>query len=98
MVGYGGANWLASQRGHVGTWYFAWGLGIPLIPVLIVPYMSIDLFFVAAPFLCRDRRELVTCAKRRSFAVGVAVPFFGLMPLRLAYRREPVDGLFGPTF
>ena len=40
----------------VGTWVFAWERLIPFVPLMIVPYMSIDLFFVAAPFLCTDAR------------------------------------------
>jgi protein-tyrosine phosphatase/membrane-associated phospholipid phosphatase len=98
LVGYGGANWLAAQRSHVGSWYFHWELAIPLIPAMIVPYMTIDLFFVAAPFLCRDRCELATFTKRVSFEVIVAVAFFVAMPLRTAFPREPVAGIFGPIF
>jgi protein-tyrosine phosphatase/membrane-associated phospholipid phosphatase len=98
LAGYGGANWLAAQRAHVGNWYFGWELGIPLVPAMIVPYMTIDLFFVAAPFVCRDRRELATFAKRVAFEIVVAGASFVAMPLTLAYPREPVGGLFGPIF
>jgi hypothetical protein len=40
--------------------------------------MSIDLFFVGAPFLCRTDRELSTLAKRIALAiiVGGIVSFF----------------------
>ena len=40
------------MRHDVGTFAFAWERFIPFVPVMVVPYMSIDLFFVAAPFLC----------------------------------------------
>ena len=98
LVAYGGANWLAPQREHVGSWYFGWELAIPLIPAMIVPYMTIDLFFVAAPFVCRDRRELDTFTKRVVFEVVVAAIFFVAMPLTIAFPREPVAGMFGPIF
>ena len=98
LIGYGGANWLASQRGYVGSWYFEWELAIPLVPGMIVPYMTIDLFFVAAPFVCRDRRELATLTKRIAFELVVSVAFFVAMPLTPAFPREPVGGVFGPIF
>ena len=34
------------------TLFFTWERSIPFVPWMIVPYMSIDLFFFAAPFLC----------------------------------------------
>lgn len=95
---YGGANWITTLRGDVGTWYFDWELAIPLVPAMIVPYMSIDLFFIAAPFLCRDRRELTTLARRIVFSILLAGAFFLIMPLTLGFRREPVPGVFGPVF
>ena len=30
------------------------GAYIPFVPLMIIPYMSIDLFFAAAPFICSD--------------------------------------------
>ena len=66
LVVYGGCNWITAQRSDVGTLYFEWERHIPFVPLMIVPYLSIDLFFVAAPFLCRSRRELSTFAKRES--------------------------------
>lgn len=97
IVVYGLGNYLASKREHVGTWRYAWEDNIPVIPWLIVPYMSIDLFFVTAPFLCTSREERMTLAKRIFFAITVAGIFFVAMPLRLTERPQ-VDGIFGPIF
>ena len=47
---YSGTNWLTSQCSDVGIWYYDWERFIPFVPLMIIPYMSIDLFFVAAPF------------------------------------------------
>ena len=79
------------------TWYFAWELAvIPYVPLLIVPYMSIDLFFFMAAFLCRDERELRTFAQRVVFSIVVAAAFFLLLPLKLDWpERPPVGGWFG---
>lgn len=95
---YGFTNWFTTQRSDVGVWYFDWELAIPLLPLMIVPYMSIDLFFIAAPFLCDDTAELKTLAKRITFAILVAGTFFLLMPLKLGFERGPIDGWLGAIF
>src|SRR5262245_28990520 len=99
IVVYGSTNWLTAQRpaSHIGTWYFDWELAvIPYVPLLIVPYMSMDLFFFFATFLCRTEREISVFAKRVVFVIVVAAAFFLLMPLKLAWpTRPPVGGWFG---
>lgn len=99
IVVYGSTNWLTAQRpsSQIGTWYFEWELTvIPYVPLLIVPYMSMDLFFFFATFLCRNEREINVFAKRVMFAILVAAAFFLLMPLKLAWPTRPeVGGWFG---
>ena len=99
MVVYGGCNWITAHRSDVGTWYYSWERFIPFVPVMIIPYMSIDLFFVAAPFLCRSREELRMLARRIAFAILVAGAFFLLMPLKIGVSRvrKPV-GWTGAIF
>src|SRR3954447_22951755 len=72
LVVYGGCNWITAHRTHVGTIAFAWEHHIPFVPLMIAPYLSIDIFFVAAPFLCRSERELTTFAKRIAAAIVIA--------------------------
>ena len=98
VVVYGSCNWITSQRGDVGTWFYSWEHFIPFVPLMIVPYMSIDLFFVAAPFLCRDRDELRTLARRIAFAILVAGACFLLVPLKLAVPRPQPDGWTGAIY
>src|SRR5438105_13979049 len=99
VVVYGSTNWFTAQRpdAEVSTWSFAWELtAIPYVPLLIVPYMSIDLFFFTAPFLCRDEREMRAFARRVVFSTLVAAAFFLLLPLKLAWPERPrVGGWFG---
>ncbi len=95
---YSGTNWLTAQRSDVGTWYYAWERFIPFVPLMIIPYMSIDLFFVAAPFLCRDRRELATFSRRVVLAILVGGACFLLMPLKLGIVRPHVEGWLGALF
>ena len=98
LIVYGWCNWIAAQRHDVGTLYFGWERFIPFVPVMIVPYMSIDLFFVAAPFLCRDERELATFSRRIGAAIAVAGICFLLFPLRFAFERPHVSGWLGAIF
>lgn len=98
MVVYGGTNWITAQRLDVGTWCYAWELNIPFIPWMIVPYWSIDLFFLGAFFLCRDRKELDTLALRIAVAIVVAGACFLAFPLRICFPRPDVSGVPGALF
>ena len=98
VVVYSGTNWFTSLRSDVGTWYFDWERFIPFVPLMVVPYMSIDLFFAAAPFLCRDRRELRTFSWRIGLAIVAAGIFFLAMPLKLGVTRPRLDGWLGAAF
>lgn len=98
VVVYGWCNWITSQRHDVGTLYFEWERFIPFVPLMIVPYLSIDLFFVAAPFLCRSNRELATFSKRMVAAIVVAGICFLLFPLRFAFERPHASGWLGAIF
>jgi len=92
MVVYGGCSWITAHRSDVGTWCYSWEHYIPFVPFLIIPYMSIDLFFVCGPFLCQSRNELRVLAQRISFTILVAGACFLLIPLRLsAARPQPHD-------
>src|ERR1700747_1679188 len=95
VVVYGGTNWLTAQRPgpDVRTWYFTWELtATPYVPLLIVPYMSLDVPFFLAPVLCRDEREMRVFARRVVFSILVAAAFFLLLPLKLAWPERPVAG------
>jgi membrane-associated phospholipid phosphatase len=98
IVVYGSCNWITSRRSDVGTWFYSWEQFIPFVPLMIVPYMSIDLFFLAAPFVCRDRDELRTLARRIAFAILVAGACFLLVPLKFAVPRPQPDGWTGAIY
>jgi Dual specificity phosphatase, catalytic domain/PAP2 superfamily len=98
LIVYSGCNWITARRANVGTFYFEWERTIPFVPFFILPYMSIDLFFIAAPFLCRTDRELSKLAKRITAAIIAAGICFLLFPLRFAFPRPHADGWFGALF
>lgn len=98
IVVYGWCNWITGHRQDVGTLYFAWERFIPFVPVMIVPYLSIDLFFVAAPFLCQTEQELRIFCRRIVAAIVVAGICFLLFPLRFAFERPHASGWIGAAF
>lgn len=98
MVLYGGVSYLTDLRSDVGTWYYDWERFIPFVPVMIVPYMSIDLFFLFAPFFCRNRNELRILAQRLSAVIVGAAVCFLIYPLQLAVERPEVSGFFGSIY
>ena len=98
LVVYSGCNWITTHRNHVGSLYFQWEHAIPFVPFLILPYMSIDLFFVAAPFLCRTEGELRIFSRRVAGAILIAGLCFLLFPLRFAFPRPHADGWLGAIF
>jgi hypothetical protein len=95
---YGGCNWITGQRSQVGSFYFQWERGIAFVPFMILPYMSIDLFFIAAPFLCRTKEELRIFSRRVIAAILIAGLCFLLFPLRFAFPRSHASGWLGAVF
>jgi hypothetical protein len=98
LIVYGGCNWITACRTNVGTLYLEWEHKIPFVPLFILPYMSIDLFFVVAPFLCRTDRELSIFVKRIAAAIIVAGSCFLLFPLRFAFPRPHAAAWPGALF
>jgi dual specificity protein phosphatase-like protein/PAP2 superfamily protein len=98
LVVYDGCIWITARRSGVGSFYFAWERNIPFVPFFILPYMSIDLFFIAAPFLCRTDRELRTFSRRVTAAILIAGLWFLLFPLRFAFARPHASGWLGALF
>ena len=98
LVVYGGCNWITAHRHEVSPFYFEWERAIPFVPWLILPYMSIDLFFVAAPFLCRTQAERRLFSKRVIAAILIAGTCFLLFPLRFGFDRPHSIGWSGALF
>jgi membrane-associated phospholipid phosphatase len=98
LLVYGGTNYLTSFRHDVGTWVYPWEHSIPFVPLMIIPYMSIDLFFIASPFVCSDRKELSILSRRIVMGILVAGFFFLVMPLRFTFERPAAPGALGVVF
>jgi membrane-associated phospholipid phosphatase len=97
-LSYGFANWLASQRSHVPSIVFAWENDIPFVAWTIIPYWSTNLLYALSFYLCRDRSELDSHARRLLTAQSVAVACFLLFPLRVSLTPPITTGLPGLLF
>ena len=98
LVVYGGTNWFTGFRQHVPSVYFEWERHIPFVPLMILPYMSIDLFFIVSPFIVGTDRERRTLASRITAAILIAGGCFLLFPLKFAFARPHVTGPLGLIF
>ncbi len=90
--------WATARRTDVGVFYFEWERNLPFVPFFILPYLSIDLFFIAAPFLLPDATALTLFVRRVALSTGVAGLFFLFLPLRFAFPRPAVSGWTGGLF
>jgi membrane-associated phospholipid phosphatase len=97
-VVYGGCSWITAHRSDVGTWSFSWERFIPFVPLMIIPYMSINVFFVCGPFLCKSCNELRVLTQRITFAILIADACFLLIPLRFSGVRQQPCGWMGVIF
>ncbi len=95
---YNGCNYLASLRDDVGNCAFWWERYYPFVPVLIIPYWSIDLLFVVAPFFIPSSFLLRQHVKRITMGIAIAGFFFLNFPLTLIYQRPLVTGFLGKLF
>jgi hypothetical protein len=98
LITYGACLHITAARAPVPSIAFAWERHTPFIPAMIVPYWSIDLFFVASFFLCTRRDALRTHVKRLALAMAVATTCFLLFPLQMANPRPVVDGVWSIGF
>jgi len=98
MVVYHLTNAYAAVSARTGQCYWEWELSLPLVAWLIVPYWSIDLLFVIAPFLCVSREELFALGRRLTLAIIVAGVVFMAWPLTLGFDRQGEYGIFAPLF
>ncbi len=92
FASYSLANWLGERRADAGAIVFQWEAYIPFLDWTIVPYWSIDLFYVLSVFLCATKAELDTLGKRLLTAQIVAVVCFIVLPLRLANPPLDIEG------
>ena len=95
---YGYANWLASQRTHVGSIVFSWEHAVPFLAWTILPYWSTNLFYGLSLLINATRSGVDRLAGRYLTAQIVAVTCFIAFPLTATFTRPVTDGLPGFMF
>ncbi len=92
FIAYGFCNWFTSRRTDVGTWYWEWEKHVPFVPELVVPYWSLDLFFIGAFFLPRTRAELRLLVARIITLITLSCVCFLIWPLKFDLPRPVPTG------
>jgi protein-tyrosine phosphatase len=95
---YGLANYLASLRGCVPNVAMEWERAIPFIEWTIIPYWSINLFYVATLFFNSSPAGVDRTAKRYLTCQLAAAACFILFPLRAIFEKPETTGLTGFMF
>ncbi len=87
LATYFSANHLASQHTDRFKMFTEWELTIPLVPWMIVVYLSYVAVFLVLPFVLKSSQALVSLAY--SFLAGtfVSTVIFVLFPGELGYER-----------
>jgi membrane-associated phospholipid phosphatase len=87
------ANAVSSRRSDVHSIVIGWERHIPFLAWSIIPYCSIDIFYVLAVFVCRTKNELDDHVRRVVTAQIVAISCFLLFPLKFTFARPATHGL-----
>jgi protein-tyrosine phosphatase len=97
-VSYGLSNHLASQRANVPNITFTWEHAIPFLEWSIIPYWSINVFYVATLFANDDTAGTDRIAKRYLICQIIAVACFIAFPLKAVFVKPETFGITGFLF
>ena len=95
FLSYGLLNHFTSGRSDIGVVVEAWERNIPFVPWLMLPYMSIDVFYAGSFFIFRQRSALDRHAKRLLLATIISLLGFLLYPLQFSFEVPKADGFNG---
>jgi membrane-associated phospholipid phosphatase len=87
-----GADWLTAQHPIRIHAYTNAELAIPLVPVMVVPYMSMYVIFLFAPFVLRTRADLDRFAGALARVIAIAGIAFLLFPAKLGFAPASAVG------
>jgi PAP2 superfamily len=95
---YGLANYLASLRASLPDIAMAWEKAFPFMEWTIIPYWSVNLFYVATLFFNDAPQDVDRTAKRYLTCQLIAIACFLLFPLRAIFEKPQTSGLTGFMF
>ena len=82
LLVYGGANWITDQHQWRVAVHSSADLSIPIVPWMIVVYMSLNPLLWMAPLVLRTRVELRAMTAALAAATLIAGPFFLFLPAK----------------
>jgi membrane-associated phospholipid phosphatase len=96
-VVYYGADWITAHRVLRIHAYARAELRLPLIPAMVVPYMTMYLIFLLSPLMLRSIAELDRFAGALAWVIVIAGAAFLLFPAQLGFPSVgAADGPWGP--
>lgn len=95
---YGTANYLASLRADVTNIALEWEKYIPFLEGSIIPYWSVNLFYVTTLFFNDTPQGVDRIAKRYLTCQTIAVTLFVLFPFQAIFIKPQTSGLTGFLF
>jgi len=84
-VVYYGADWITARHALRIHAYGTSELRIPLVPVMVVPYMTMYCIFLFAPFVLRSTADLDRFAGALARVIVIAGVAFVLLPAQLGF-------------
>jgi hypothetical protein len=94
---YIGAGHIAAESGRVVGLYFNWERNVPLVPWMIVPYLSLYTAFLL-PLLHLTPAEMKGLSRQSVVMILIAGAAFVLLPRRVGFAAETVTGALKPLF
>ncbi|MFP5491377.1 MAG: phosphatase PAP2 family protein [Bacteriovoracia bacterium] len=95
---YGYTNWRADQVQRHFRFYYDWELSIPLIPWMILPYVSLNLLTIA-PLFYFSPAELRRLGRTMAVAIVMAGAIFYMFPAPIGFLRpDSVPGIWDYLF
>lgn len=98
IIVYGACNAFTATRHDVGIWMWEWERNIPFIPEMVIPYWTLDLFFIGSFFICSSKIELNLLTKRLITVTVLSGLCFLLFPLKMGIERPNPEGWTAPLF
>jgi PAP2 superfamily len=88
---FAGGDFITAHRHTRLHLYLQSELAIPLVPAMVVAYMSIYLIFLPAPLILRSRRELNALAMALAKVIVIAGIGFLALPAQLGFPSTPTE-------
>jgi hypothetical protein len=92
VVVFGGADWITRHHSVRIHAFWAFELSIPLVPWMVLPYMTMYAIFLWAPFLLRDERELNGLGIALAKVILISGVCFLALPAELGFPPAVVPG------